>query len=190
MSKVIVKDAPGLDKILLGLQLPTNINGESGRFVEQHLIENGWPINRGKGCDLLPLGLEIKTRKKSSTSPQTIGGMTYNDIINTAYEHSPIYIKFRQQYRIKTNDLDIVVSVGIYNFDQPQIQQLIKQGYEHAREQLRNNSALSATSYNGFYGYFERKLEGGNSFDFRLSNSDMETLERMATSHYSNLFSE
>lgn len=190
MNKVKVTSVPGLNKILLGLQLPTNLNGEAGKFVEQKLIEHGWPINTRKGCDILLLDLEIKTRKISATSSQTIGGMTYVDIINTEYEHSAIYIKFRRQYRIKTNDLDIVVSADVYNFDQPQIQRLIKEAYNHARDQLRNNSDLSATSYNGFYGYFERKLEGGNSFDFRLSNSDMETLERMATSKYSDLFSE
>jgi hypothetical protein len=149
----------------------------------------GVTINKGAGADILAYGLEVKTRKETASSAQTVATMSIKDIINTPYKESNIYQKFQQQLRIKTNELDIIVSAEIYDFDQPQIQDLVEQGYEFARKQIITNNCIGYTSYVGHWGYFEQcHLPNCDAYSFRFSKQDMEDLESMAHSTFSTLF--
>jgi hypothetical protein len=174
---------------LVGQQLPTNKDGHAGRALESLLETLGITINKGAGADILVYGLEVKTRKETASSAQTVATMSIQDIINTPYKKSNIYQKFQQQLRIKTNELDIIASAEIYDFDQPQIQDLVEQGYEFARKQIIANNYIGYTSYVGHWGYFEQcHLPQSDAYSFRFSKQDMEDLEAMAHSTFSILF--
>jgi hypothetical protein len=178
-----------LSEQLIGLQLPTNKEGHAGRALESVLESLGVPINKGSGADILAYGLEVKTRKETASSAQTVATMSIEDIINTPYKNSNVYKKFQQQLRVKTNELDIIVSADIYDFDQPQIQDLIESAYEHARKQIVANNHIGYTSYVGHWGYFEQcHLPQSDSYSFRFSAQDMKDLESMAHSTFDVLF--
>jgi hypothetical protein len=174
---------------LIGQQLPTNKDGHAGRALELLLETLGVTINKGAGADILAYGLEVKTRKETASSAQTVATMSIKDIINTPYKNSNVYKKFQQQLRIKTNELDVIVSANIYDFDQPQIQDLIESAYEYARKQIVANNHIGYTSYVGHWGYFEQcHLPQSDSYSFRFSVRDMEDLESMAHSTFGVLF--
>jgi hypothetical protein len=131
----------------------------------------------------------VKTRKKSATSAQTITSMSVDTIIKTPYKDSNVYKKFQQQFRVKTDDNNVIIEAGLFDFDQPQIQELIEAAYEHGRKILSQNKNIGYTPYTGFWGYFEQtKKDRDSVYDFRLSNSDMESLERMAKSNFKDMF--
>jgi hypothetical protein len=83
---------------LIGKQLPTNQGGHAGRAAED-LVEQllGITLNRGKGLDVKIWGWEIKTRKRSATSPQTVCTISIRDVSILPYKISPVYVKFQQQ---------------------------------------------------------------------------------------------
>jgi hypothetical protein len=173
---------------LIGIKLPTNIDGHAGRALEKILEDAGIKINRGHGPDIEDWGIEVKSRKKSATSAQTVASMAPDDIISKSYRQSNVYKKFRQQLRIKTNDDDVIIEAELYDFDQPHIQILIEQAYEHGRKIISQYKNIGYTPYSGFWGYFEQTKSDSNCYDFRISNTDMESLERMAKSTFTKHF--
>jgi len=177
---------------LIGQQLPTNQGGHAGRAAED-LVEQllGIILNRGKGTDVKIWGWEIKTRKRTATSAQTVCTMSSNDIVILPYKSSPVYEKFQQQLRIYTNELDIIDEAVVVDFDQPHIQELIESAYEHGRKQIVNNPDIGYTEYSGYWGYFEQcHLPNSTAYSFRISGPDMDRLEDMAQSTYNELFEE
>lgn len=176
---------------LIGKQLPTNHGGHAGRAVENVLRNMGIDINPGKGADMLVYGLELKTRKISATSPQTVATISDKDIIITPYKLSSVYEKFQQQLRVYTNDLDQIVEAKVVDFDQKHIQTLVEDAYEHGRKQIIANPGITCTLYSGYWGYFEQcHLPQSTAYSFRFSGSDLEKLVSMAESTYSSLFVE
>jgi len=177
---------------LIGQQLPTNQGGHAGRAAED-LVEQllGITLNRGKGTDVKIWGWEIKTRKRTATSAQTVCTMSSNDIVILPYKSSPVYEKLQQQLRIYTNELDIIDEAVVVDFDQPHIQELIESAYEHGRKQIVNNPDIGYTEYSGYWGYFEQcHLPNSTAYSFRISGADMDRLEDMAQSTFSVLFEE
>jgi hypothetical protein len=179
---------------LIGKQLPTNQGGHAGRAVEDLLRNMGINMNPGKGADMLVYGLELKTRKLSATSPQTVATISESDIAFTPYKLSHIYEKFQQQLRVYTDDLDIIVTAKVVDFDKPHIQEFVEKAYEHGRKQIIANPGIKHTSYaGGYWGYFEQcHLPQSTAYSFRLSGADLEKLVEMTESTYnnSNLFEE
>ena len=173
---------------LIGIKLPTNLDGHAGREVERILEDMGVPINRGAGPDILQFGLEIKTRKLSATSAQTVTAMHPEDIISTAYFDSPVYKKIQQQLRIYTNDDNVIVRAEVFNFDQPQIQELLESAYEHGRKIIAANPNIGYTPYSKQWGFFEQTKKDRPEYDFRVTNTMMEGLEGMARSNFKNIF--
>jgi hypothetical protein len=176
--------------MLIGCQLPTNQGGHAGRAVEDLLRNMGVDINTGKGADILVYGLELKTRKLSATSSQTVATISETDLVVTPYRLSPIYAKFQQQLRVYTNDLDIIVDAKVVDFDQPQIQDLVETAYEHGRKQIIASPGITHTSYaGGYWGYFEQcHLPRSTAYSFRFSGTDLEKLVDIAESTFSTLF--
>jgi hypothetical protein len=173
---------------LIGIKLPTNIDGHAGRELENILSDAGIKINKGQGPDIVDWGIEVKSRKKSATSPQTITSMSPTDIINTPYKDSNVFKKFQQQLRVKTNDDNVIVDAELYDFDKPQIQELIEEAYEHARKIITDNPAVGYTPYVGHWGYFEQTKENSGSYDFRVSDTMMKKLEAMTKSTFNQHF--
>ena len=167
---------------MVGIEVPDNIGGYAGRYVEQILEHRGYRIDQGQGCDMPSLNIEVKTRDLDATSPQTVGTMNVIDIIKTAYEDSPICEKIQQQYRIKTRD-GVIVENKIYDFSDPYIQELIKISYETGRSRLINDvsQGIHDVKYypGGDHGYWERTTNS-KSYSFRMSQSMMDKLETLS----------
>jgi hypothetical protein len=174
---------------LLGYQLPSNTNGAAGRACEDLLeTKTGIRINRGYGCDIPEIGWEVKARKGTATSAQTVTSMRPEDIISTPYPLSPVYNKIRKQLRFTTNDNDVIIAIDLCDFDQPQIQELLEKAYEHARSLLKETPELEYTPYEGYWGYFEKTKKGRPELDFRLADGQMEKLLAMTASTFKDIF--
>lgn len=178
-----------IKKLLVGKQLPTNLGGDAGRAVENMLEDLGIEINRGTGPDIPAIGWEVKSRKSTATSAQTVTGMYAEEIIGTPYKLSAVYEKIKKQLRVTSDEKDVIINVELIDFDQEHIQDIIEAGYEHARKQISENQNLTCTSYKGFYGYFEQtKLPKSKVYDFRLSDSDIDDLIMSSKSTFKNIF--
>jgi hypothetical protein len=173
---------------LLGKQLPSNYGGDAGRACEYLLEDIGISINRGAGCDIPEIGWEVKCRKGTATSAQTVATMRPENVISTPYPLSPIYEKIRKQLRFTSNELDVIIAIDLCDFDQPQIQELLEAAYEHARSLLRANPSLAYTPYEGYWGYFEKTKKDRPELDFRLADGDMEKLLAMTNSTFQEIF--
>ena len=92
------------------------------------------------------------------------------------------------QNRMKyDNTFNTVVSESIYDFRNPEIQSLIEDSYEQARQQLiLQGGPGPGTTIGGLYGVFEWKT--GNSYAYRVPDSGMRKLETLAKSTSNKLF--
>jgi hypothetical protein len=173
---------------LLGKQLPSNINGNAGRTCENLLESIGININRGYGCDIPAVGWEVKSRKGTATSAQTVATLHPETVVETSFLQSLVYVKIRKQLRFTTNDLDVIIAIDLCDFDQPQILELIEAAYEHGRALIRDNPQLTYTPYEGYWGYFEKTKKDRPELDFRLSDGQMEKLLAMTSSTFQEIF--
>jgi len=171
-----------------GLSLPNPAT--QGRDFEAVLARLGNPVNTGSGVDYPEYGLEIKTKGEESSSANSVGSMTYENIKITPYPKSNIAKKLQQQFRVKIRN-GIVVSNKIYDFSAPHIQAVIENAYETARAKIIAGNDSNYIS-GGEFGYFERKkLSGGrltNSWAFRIPVKSMGKLEGMSQSTYTKFF--
>ena len=69
------------EKALVGMAVPKQENGNVGRLTDAVMEDNGYVLNYGSGPDIPEFGIEKKTKGLESTSPYTIGSMTYRDIM-------------------------------------------------------------------------------------------------------------
>jgi hypothetical protein len=174
---------------LLEKQLPSNFGGDAGRACENLLEDDvGIIINRGSGCDIPAIGWEVKSRKGTATSAQTVATMRPEDIISTPYPLSPIYNKIRKQLRFTTNNNDVIIAIDLCDFDQPQIQDLLQEAYEHARSLIKKTPKIEYTPYEGYWGYFEKTKKDRPELDFRLADGQMEKLLDMTNSTFQHIF--
>lgn len=174
---------------LIGREVPDKTFGAAGRKIEDMIESEGFIINRQATLDN-PL-FEVKSRDLDcKSSAQTVGSMQLADIKDTEWEDTPIFQKIQLQFRVKTQN-NIIVSHDLYDFRPQLIQNLLKESYNNARQKIRNNVAFADYIGGGNYGHFERK-NGSNSesWDFRIKDAYFKKLENMATSTFSDLFSE
>ena len=171
-----------------GMILPNSQH--RGRAFEGVLANMGSPVTQGQGPDYPDYNLEVKTKDTESTSANSVGAMTWENIKTTPYPFSSIAKKLQQQYRVKVKD-DVIVDTKVYDFSAPHIQDVIGKAYEAARAKIiagDKSNYISGTEF----GYFERKrLKGGkltNSWAFRIPVKSMGKLEGMAQSTYTTLF--
>ena len=187
---------------LVGMIVPEQCYGNIGKLVEDIMEKLGYNINRGKGADLLAIGVEIKTRGLEAISAQSISSMTVPDILITSYKDSVIFKKFQQQFRVhhikKLDGSTVIVSAKMYNFAYPKIQDAVEAAYEAGRaamiDQVENCNGQCDDYVRGILpngspacGYWERK-EDTNSFDFRLPTTVMEYFEEIAINSSNKLF--
>jgi hypothetical protein len=174
---------------LLGKTLPPSKHGNNGRGAE-NLLENvvGIPINIRQGIDIPILGWEVKTRGADKTSAQTVASMHPDLIVKTPYKESIVYKKIRKQLRFTTDENDIITNIDIYDFDQPQIQELLESAYEHGRSLIQQDSSIQYTPYEGYWGYFENTKADRFELDFRIAVGDMDKLIAMTSSTFRNIF--
>ena len=184
-----IKNLKKAEKALIGLPVPPQKNGNVGILVEDMLEELGYTINRGAGCDLKIMGVEIKTRTIEATSAQSIGSMTPADIIATPYDLSPIKAKFQQQFRVHHSiERGCIVSAKMYDFRGDYFQNRMRDAYESAREMFANGAFANYVRGDEACGYFEKTVSGRNSYDFRLPSNVMEAFEATCDSTFDSMF--
>ena len=161
-----------------------------GKEFENILASKGHPVNPGIGPDYPEFDLEVKTKDVNSTSANSIGTLSYEEIIKTPYRKSPIAKKLQQQFRVSFKN-GVAVSQKIYDFSPSFIQEVLETAYEAARSKMINGNKEPYV-YGSNFGYFEQKrMKGGkltNSWAFRISVGAMEKLENMSTTTFKNLF--
>jgi hypothetical protein len=181
-----------IDDMLIGSAVPKQASGNGshgniGEYIENILNSNGYPVNKGAGCDINISGVavEVKTRNIDSDAPHTVGSMTYEEICNTPYVQSNICKKFQQQYRVyfKDGEPGHIVKARVCNFTDECIQSQIKKSYEEARKILVDNPMYAKsepwTTVKGFTNcpaYFE-KTKTGSSWAFRITDLAMRGYE-------------
>jgi hypothetical protein len=189
-----IKNLKKAERVLIGIPIPKQQFGNNGRFVEDILEENGYPINRKNGPDLKDLEVEIKTRDIDATSAQTVGKMAKQAIIKYSWKESSIFKKFQQQFRVHySSEQGIIIDASMYDFRLPEIQAIAEQSYEAARQKLKDgdlsNYVRGEFCGDQCWGFFERTDPSKPDFyDFRFSDRNMKKLEALAKSEYKNLF--
>ena len=174
---------------LIGKKVSSNQGGHSGRDVEGLLEDMGFTINRGPGCDMPEFGWEVKSRKQGAQSAQTVTAMYAQDIIITPYKLSAVYEKLQKWVRVTIDEFDVICKVELLDFDQPQIQDLFEDAYEHGRKLITQKPDIGYTPYAGFWGYFEQtKLPKNTAYDFRIAESDIDTLIGMTKTTFTSIF--
>jgi len=182
--------------IRVGTRIPmTQKHGNVGRCIESMLEAFGNRVSRNRGVDLPVDGIEVKTRNESAVSPQTIGSMSHQSIVDTPWHQSSIKEKIQKQYRIKYKEsLDhlnesIVTSEQVYDFSCPEIQDKLEEAYEFGRNhlsQFRPGNGPNCTPTSGQWGYFEQQADG--QYQFRVADKTMKKMESIASSHLNGIF--
>lgn len=172
-----------IKKDYCGTVLPTNMHGQAGVAFEVVLKQDGYDISStATGPDIERFGLEIKTRKLGSTSAQTIGRLSANNIKATPFEETSICKKIQQQIRAKTDDSvfveNTIVECSVYDFSSKHIQDLLKEAYEICRGKLIAGDT-SNYIHGTKWGYLERESEK-RAYQFRISSAAFSQLEQMA----------
>lgn len=173
---------------LIGTTLPEFAdNSECGRFVEQHLIAEGWPLDtQNVGADCPTLNLEFKTKEVGSVAAFSIGKMSARDIQLQDFEQTSICNKL-QLVGIIEHQHRVITSLNVYDFTSQSIQDIFKEAYEKARQQILLEDNLNYYSGNK-YAYFERTQRNIDSLCFRVRTTKMDSLKRISKSTFDQLF--
>ena len=180
---------------LIGKTLPPTYGGASGRGLELLMISLGIPLQNGSGADWKLFGLEVKSRDLKATSPQTIGSILPENMIQSDWPNSSVAEKFQQQFRVHTRD-NIIVEARVYDFSPKFIQEKLSKAWDILKDCVEleliaqaNDPTHELPLYipGTRYGYLERK-ENIRSYHFRVSSEAMKELEGMALSTINILF--
>ena len=180
----------GVDK---GTAIPADIvdSGGVGRFIEKQLEKHGHNYNTGKGIDLPELNVENKSRKVGSKSAHTVGRMTTNDIINTSWENSSIREKIQAlQNRYEWNDtFGEITNNSLYDFTDPDIDVILKSGYELGRQEIASGMCGNNTKTYG--AIIWQKDKDKEQWQYRITEKGMRQIKNMAKqTSYRKLFEE
>ncbi len=155
-----------------------------GKEFEEVMSGSGFQINQGMGADLKESGIEVKTKDVNSSSPNSVGTLTYEDICNKSYKETHIFEKMQKQFRVVTDE-GLVVDQNLFDFTDPYIQEKIEEAYENARQKMINGDKSSYIR-GSEYGHFEQKTE--NSWAFRITVSAMRKIENMSKQTFKDFF--
>jgi len=162
---------------------PDNI----GRQVERIFKKLGFKLQNGAGPDIYIFGVEVKTRTENAVSPETVGRMYEQDIINTAWEDSLFFTKIQSQIRVY-HDRKKITRCELFDFSDPFIQKNLKDAYENGRNQFINhNLSCGNYVYGNKWACFEICKHSGQ-YQFRINNNMYDKMERMTKDTFNTLF--
>ena len=155
-----------------------------GTEIHNMIAKSNPSMNHGKGADFPKFDAELKTKDSSSKSAYGIASMTIDDIKNIDYDSSVVKEKLQQQIHVSVNS-GTISSVEVYDFRPLWIQDKIKEAYENARA-LINHGSSENYIYGSKYGYFEKRHNRKNQYQFRITVDAMENIKQMSTSQVNN----
>lgn len=160
---------------------------QAGYQVQEHLTKQGWTMNHGVGPDLKDVGIEIKTRKKSSKSPHSIGSMTIENIIRSSYKDSNIFEKFQKQLRVVYDDYGRVLSDKVIDFSDPIIQKEMSKSWDLNKIELEKYSGFDSKKLPKYIKHknakFQWEHKEGRSYVARLPNHVQKSFEETANTN-------
>lgn len=160
---------------------PLKVNdGTNGKILEQAMKKQGFPIDSNGTVDLPTIDIEIKTRSAHTNCHHTMGTMTYDDILITPWNQTPLKQKLQKQYRVTIWDENTAAG-KVVDLSHPEIQKHIEEAYEICRAELKSQGKIyrGQTISGGQYGVLEHKpgKNGtGKSFALRIPNSGMKKI--------------
>lgn len=163
-----------------GTAVPVNkdiiVGNKVGIFLENKLEKLGFPVNRGKGADLA--GMEIKSRKRGTTSAITLGSMITDDIINTPWDECAIKKKIERMSIVNwDSDFAEIIGTDVLDTTSDACQEILRDAYEHARAAIAAGEDTYTKNTGGIY--LERK--SGNSWQMRASTTGLRRIIDCAT---------
>lgn len=165
--------------------------GAVGKYIEEQLKSYGHHYNGSKGIDLPTLNTENKTRKKGSKSAHTVGRMTTQNIIDSDWEDSSVREKIRAlQNRYEWNDtFGEVTDNSVYDFTDPDIDTILKEGYELGRQEIAGGMCGNNTKTYG--PVIWQKDKDKEQWQYRITEKGMRQIKGMAKqTSYRKLFEE
>jgi hypothetical protein len=145
-----------------------DVGNKVGIFLENKLEKHGFPVNRGKGPDLS--GMEIKSRKRGTTSAITFGSMTTEDIINTPWDDCAIKKKIERMSIVNWDpDLAEIIGTDLLDTTGDACQTILRDAYEKARAAIIAGEDTYTKNTGGIY--LERK--SGNTWQMRASTNGL-----------------
>jgi len=177
-------------------------DGRNGRILENAMREQNFPISSTAIVDLPgvnqnSLGIEVKSRSKTTKSMHTVGTMTYDNIISTDWNDTNFKQKLQQQWRVNIANNTITGKIDatgtMFDLTHPDIQELFEKAYEDCRSQLAAQGKIISgqTISGGKYGALEHKRTkkgNGKSYAMRIPHSGMKKVLTIVNSTYNQLF--
>jgi hypothetical protein len=138
-EQVIDDDDSSFETMFSGAK-PIDSSGFTGavtQWVEGELGSLGYPINHSRGIDVPPYSIEIRTRRKHATAPQTFGSLKLSDIIQNSWLTSDIKTKCQLHYQVMWDAQHMVVCDDqIVDFRHPWRQEALQKAFDNARDEL------------------------------------------------------
>jgi len=175
---------------LVGMKIDAT-DAERGNIVHEHLASEHWPVNFRAGVDIPIYKIEIKSRRANAVSAHTFGRMTLRNIHELDYEDSIVSEKSQYQIRVNLDADNVVTSVEFYDFTDPYIQNLFKEGFERVKINApRLDTAIEhLPKYIKGTKYCYAELQN-NLYQMRISDGAMKKIKTMSKSMYNHLFDE
>lgn len=168
---------------LVGKQVNKN-HAVRGTEIHNAISKVNPSMNSGEGADFPQFDVEVKSKDVNSNSAYGIASMTIDNIKNDSYNNSTVRQKLQQQLQI-TVDNGLVIDEEIYDFRPQWIQEKFEEAYETARSKIIRDDR-SNYIHGSKYGYFEKRTNSDNSYQFRISVGAMRELKTMAKNQINN----
>ena len=201
----------GLNGMTVPGRSSTN-TGNVGNFIDQYLKTQMGIANTTSTVDLASLGIELKSKDIHTNTDWSIGSMTLQDILGTPYIQSSVYQKLQALLLVYTDDIfQVIKNLELHYFDFDEVQQLLADSYESARQEIQHRVNLHAAmiaqqvvagnpnailqkvqfkNYEKFHGQFGKFefTNTGSSFMFRISLPQMKHLTSLSSAYHNKLF--
>jgi hypothetical protein len=184
---------------------PENVrDGTNGKILESAMREQGYPVDPRAVVDLPGInpdspGVEVKSRSATTNSAHTVGTMTYDNILSTAWPDTSFMKKLLQQWQVEISKNIFTGEIGaggtMVDLTHLDIQKQVEEAYESCRAQLAAQGTIvkGQTISGGQYGVLEHKpgKSGTNkSYAMRIPAAGMKKIRRSTDSTFRKLFNE
>ena len=180
MKKPTIKN---IKSNLVGTEVSKN-HAIRGSQIHDSIYKTNPSMNDGKGADFRQFDAEVKSKDVNSRSAYGIASMTIDDIQNTPYNSSVVKEKLQQQIQILV-DNGKVIDEDIFDFRPQWIQDKFEEAYEIGRDKIIRGDR-SGYIHGSKYGYFEKRTNSDNSYQFRIAVGAMKELRTMAKNQINN----
>jgi len=175
VGDLILEKGPQVGDIIPAEVAMDKCDGAIGKYIETQFIKAGFDLNNGPGPDIKDIGIEIKTKDRSSQSSWSISAVAISPSIDTEAAVKKIQCKMKVHIHVE-HDRHAITRTVCYNFDNDMFQTELHDGAVTAIEKIKNGEHGDSNWEivdAGVCGYFER-INGTNSWKYRMKDSAMQ----------------